>query len=77
VTTLTPTPDAYGPTCKVFRITNDDDVRVLVTSGMAWLSGPRTRIRLTTWLIEHTEVSLDQCWRMHDGLRAYVTAARQ
>lgn len=72
------TPDDLDPypRCVLLRVGRDDDARILVTTGLAWRGGPRTRIRLTSWLIEHVEVPLSACYNMPDAVRAYVTAAR-
>jgi hypothetical protein len=70
-------PDAYTlPHDVLLNVAKDEDARFLVTTGLAWVSGPKTRRRLLSWLIEHVEVPLDECRRMPDGLAAYVTAAR-
>lgn len=62
--------------CANLSMSRDADVLVLVRGGVGWLGGPKTRLRLTTWLIEHTEVSLDDCHRMPEHIRHYVAAVR-
>ena len=67
------TDTSYGPVCRLFRLERDDDMRVLVTSGLIWRGGPKTQSRAVTWLIEHPEVPLN---RVPEHIAAYITAAR-
>jgi hypothetical protein len=58
----------------LLHVSRDEDVRYLVSSGLAWLSGPKTLARIIQWLIDRPDAVLPAS--TPDPIRVIVAAGR-